>query len=212
MGGGAVKRCRVIKIVVALLVSLLLLLASQLVLGTGLVNLLKRSLPTLTPLEIRFQESFITAEDLPLGWHRGRMGIRTEEVAGAEARFLVFYGTWDPDKTWVNVGQEIVLYPDPETAASAYEKRLADYTESWSTPSSLDFDSHADQVQVLCFKGATIDGVYHQSCDAVGLYGDLLVILGANVFEDRWLTMEDFRAVLEAMDRQIVATAEKAGQ
>jgi len=207
-----VKRDRVIKIVVVLLVSALLLLASQFALGTGLVNLLERSLPTLTPLETRFQESFIKAEDLPLGWHRDRRGIWTEKVAGAEARSLVFYGTWDPDKTWVNVGQEIILYPDLEAAASAYEKRLADYTESWCTPSNLDFTSHADQVQVLCFTGATINGVHHHSCDAVGLYGDMLVILGANVFEDRWLTRQDFRAVLEAMDRRIVATAEKAGQ
>ena len=205
------KRDRVVKIVVVLLVGLLLLLASQLALGTGLVNLLERSLPTLTPLETRFQESFINAEDLPLGWHRDRMGIWTEEVPGAEARSLVFYGTWDPDKTWVKVRQELILYPRPEAAISAYESQVARYTENWVILPELEFDNQADQMHVICLPGY-VNGMYHDACEAVGIYGDLIVILQGNIFEDRRLTRQDFRAVLEAMDRRIVATAEKAGQ
>jgi len=33
----------------------------------------------------------------------------------------------------------------------------------------------------------------------------MVVILRGNVFQDRWLTIADFQAVLEAMDRRIVA-------
>lgn len=201
------KQNRVSKIVAALGLGVLLLLISQLALGTGLANLMRKRLPTHTPSETRFQDSFIRAEDLPLGWHRDRIGIRTKEMPGTEARSLAFYGTWDSDKTWIKIRQELILYPSPEAASIAYEKQSMDYTESWVTPPELEFNSQANQMYAVCLPGY-INGLHHYTCEAVGLYGDIVAILQGNVFDDRWLTMEDFKAVLEAMDRRIVAAAE----
>jgi hypothetical protein len=206
-----VRQSRVLKIVAGAILGLLVLMGFQSVIGRGIATLMWKNLPTLTPLEARFQASFIQAQDLPLGWHRSKRGIQFENVPGAEARFLVFYGTWDSDKSWVNVGQDLILYPDQQAATNAYDKRITEYTEAWIIPSELEIVSRADRMHVTCLPGY-INGMHYQVCEAIGLYGDMLSILGGNVFDNRWLTMEDFQAVLEAMDRRIVAAMEGNGQ
>ncbi len=153
-------------------------------------------------------------EDLPSGWHKG--GVQVEEVPGADAHFFRFYGTSDPEKTWVNVSQKLVLYPDPEAAVSAYDGWVDKYLppahkDAWILPSELEFAGQADQMVVACLPGY-INGIPQHACEAIGRYGDVVVILLGNVFDDRWLTMEDFQAVLEAMDRRIVAAMEETGQ
>jgi len=172
-------------------------------------TLMRRSWPTQTPLEERFEALRIKVEDLPSGWHWG--GERIEDVSGAEARFLWYYGPPGESKTWVNVSQELILYSDPQAAANAYDKWLAEYTGSWAPPPGLEFTGQADQMHVVCLSGY-VNELHHYACEALGLYGDTLSVLRGNVFDDRWLTMEDFQAVLEAMDRRIVAATEEAGQ
>lgn len=191
---------------------LLLAVAVQMALGTGAYNLVKRVMPTTTPLEARFAAARLRLEDLPPGWRWG--GWRIEEVPGAEARFYWFYGTADPNKTWVNVSQELILYPDPKMAADAYDSWVAEcippnYRDDWIEPPGLEFTSQADQMTIACLSGY-VDTLHHYACNAIGLYGDRVVILRGIVFDDRWLTMSDFQAVLEAMDRRMVA-AESGG-
>lgn len=199
------KRGQAIRITTAMGLSLLLLLGFQIVVGSELANLMKESWPTMTPLEMQFKAMRIKAEDLPAGWHEGRGQI--EEVPGAEARFYSFYGTSDPNKSWVKVSQELILYQDLQAAVNGYDKWLAEYTQSWIAPPGLEVTSRADQMHVACLSGY-INGLHHYACKAVGLYGNMVVVLRGNVFDDRWLTMEDFQAVLEAMDRRIVAAME----
>ena len=201
------KKGQAMKVAAAVGLGLVLLMGYQMVVGMGVATLMRRSWPTRTPLEERFEALRIRVEDLPSGWHWG--GERVEEVPGAEARFLWYYGPPGESKTWVNVSQELILYPDPETAANAYDKWLSEYTESWEPPPGLEFTGQADQTHTVCLPGY-INGLHHYACESVGLYGDMLVVLRGNVFDDRWLTMGDFQAVLEAMDRRIVAAMEKA--
>jgi len=198
-----VKQGQAVKVVVAVGLGLLLLMITQIGIGTGVATLMRRSWPTQTPLEARFENLRIKVEDLPSGWHRG--GVQVEDVPGATARFYSFYGA--SDKTWVKVSQELILYPDPQAAAGAYDKWLAKYTKSWIAPPGLEFTDRADQMHVACLSGY-INDQHHYACRAVGLYGDIVVILRGNVFDDRWLTMKDFQAVLEAMDQRIVAILE----
>jgi len=133
--------------------------------------------------------------------------MHIEDVPGAEARFLAFYGTWDSDKSWVNVSQELIIYPSSQAASNAYDKWLAEYTEAWIVPSELKIAGHAERMHVTCLPGY-INGIPYNVCEAVSLYDNALSILGGNVFDNRWLTMEDFEAVLEAMDRRIAAAQE----
>ena len=111
---------RFVKIVTAGVLGLVVLVGLQMVVGMGATTMI-RNLPTPAPLEARFQALFIQAQDLPLGWHRSKRGYQIKDVPGAETRFLVFYGTWDPDKSWVNVSQKLIIYPNQEAAVSAYD-------------------------------------------------------------------------------------------
>jgi len=199
------KQNQAIKIATAVGLGLLLLLGFQIILGGNLANLMRESWPTMTPLEMRFETLRIKVEDLPAGWYDG--GSQVEEVPGAKARFYWFHNTSARNKSWVNVSQEIILYPDPQAAANAYDKWLAEYTESWASPPGFEFTGQTDQMHVVCLSGY-VNELHHYACEALGLYGNTLSVLRGNVFDDRWLTMEDFQAILEAMDRRIVAAAE----
>jgi len=208
------KRNRIVKVVAAVGMGLLLLLGFQIVVGTGVATLMRESWPTQTSLEARFQAVQIQVEDLPSGWHEG--SVRVEDVPEAEARFYSFYGTSDPNKTWVKVSQKLILYPDSEAAANAYDGWVTKYIppahkDAWILPPGLEFTGQADQMVVACHSGY-INNMHHYACEAIGRYEDTVVVLQGNVFDDRWLKMEDFQAVLEAMDRRIVAAAEGAEQ
>ena len=208
------KRSQAVKVAAAVGLGLLLLMGFEMVVGMGVATLMWKSWPTQTPLEAQFEALRIKVEDLPSGWHRG--GVQVEEVAGAEARFYSFYGTSDPNKTWVNVRQKLILYPSPETAANAYDGWVDQvippaYADEWVLPPEIEFTSQADQMVVACLSGY-VNETHHYACNAIGRYGDTVVVLLGNVFDDRWLTMADFQAVLEAMDRRIVAATQEAGQ
>ncbi len=86
-----------------------------------------------------------------------------------------------------------------------------DRRDAWVLPPGLEFSSQADQMSIACLPGY-INGIHHYACRAVGLYDDTIVVIYSNVFDDRWLKMEDFQAVLEAMDRRIVAAMEETGK
>ncbi len=201
------KRRQIILIAVAVGGGALLLLVFQIVMRAMLARWLQMYHPTQNPIERRFETARIRADDLPFGWRLG--GIRKEDVNGTlAAEFIWYYGTWDSRQTWVNVSQELLLCPDTKSAASAYEQVVVEeFTPDWFTPSELMWEGHADRMKVACFSGY-INGIRHYPCSAVGLYGDMISILRGNVFDDRWLTMADFRAVLEAMDRRVVAAQE----
>ncbi|RLC83570.1 MAG: hypothetical protein DRI79_13775 [Chloroflexi bacterium] len=205
------KKGQAMKVAAAVGLGLVLLMGYQMVVGMGVATLMRRSWPTRTPLEERFEALRIRVEDLPSGWHWG--GERVEEVPGAEARFLWYYGPPGESKTWVNVSQELILYPDSQVAADTYNRWVdrvipPAHADDWILPPGLEFNSQADQIVVACLPGY-INGMHYYTCKAIGRYEDAIAILRGNVFDDRWLTMKDFQAVLEAMDRRIVAAMEE---
>jgi len=209
-GGAVVKQGQVVKVVVAVVLGLLLLMISQIGMGMGVATLMRESWPTQTPLEARFEALRIKVEDLPLGWHRG--GVQGEDVPGATARFLWYYGPPGESKSWINVSQKLILYPSTQAAVRAYDGWVAEYIppahqDAWISPPGLEFTSQADKMVVACYEGY-INNLHHYACNAIGLYNNTIIVLHGNVFDDRWLTMADFQAVLEAMDQRIVAVLE----
>lgn len=200
------KRRVALSLVVGL--SVLLLGAVQVLIGTGVVgDALERSFPTRTPLEARLDAAQILPEDLPFGWQKG--GSQIEDAPGTIAnRFLWYYGPEGREKTWVNVSQQLMVYPDADSAKEAYREELLGFNEDWILPPDLRFEGEADELYIACLP-AFINGLPHNGCEVVGLYGDTLSILRGKVFETQWLTAEDFITVLTAMDQRVSASVDE---
>jgi hypothetical protein len=145
---------------------------------------------------------FIEPSDLPQGWRHDWSGI--EEVEGAISRTYLFRGSNDPDKLYVNVSQQLAMYPDAASAAAAYPGWVSREfpTAVWNPPPQLTFQSKADQFDLKCMDVHINDRLTH-SCRALGRYGDVISSIYANVFEDEWLTFEDFERLLERADERL---------
>jgi hypothetical protein len=118
-----------------------------------------------------------------------------------------FHGTDDPDLTWVNVVQQIYLYPDKGSASAAYQTWVSKEfpamgeKDSWQPAPHLEYPSRADQTTIGCLP-VSINGAPVDSCSVVAQYQNGIVIIYGNLTPKRWLTSEDFRNVLMAMDRR----------
>lgn len=64
--------------------------------------------------------------------------------------------------------------------------------------------SHADKMVVACLP-LSINDLPTKSCRVVAQYDDMVTILRGAVFEDRWLTMPQFRRLLERVDARMEA-------
>ncbi|MGB3060842.1 MAG: hypothetical protein WBD79_16675 [Anaerolineae bacterium] len=56
-----------------------------------------------------------------------------------------------------------------------------------------------------------INDIPNQSCSFIASYGQLITVIHAQVFEDRWLTMAQFRHLLERVDAKMEAIREPQG-
>lgn len=167
--------------------------------------------PTPSPAEVLLAQAAIQLSDLPQGWRQGDMMV--ESVPETEGRSIRFYGTSDPNESWINVGEILLLYPDVTAAQVGYQQQHDQhippaYATHWKEIAELEFSHHADQWHVACLSGNT-NGSSSHACRAVARYENLVVTMLGNVYEDRYLSMADFRAVLEAMDRRAVAALER---
>ncbi|MFZ1474257.1 MAG: hypothetical protein WAV79_15150, partial [Anaerolineae bacterium] len=57
-----------------------------------------------------------------------------------------------------------------------------------------------------------INDIPNQSCSFIASYGQLITVIHAQVFEDRWLTMAQFRHLLERVDAKMEALREPQGE
>ena len=80
----------------------------------------------------------------------------------------------------------------------------------WKTVPELEFPYHADQMKISCLEEPTqhVNAPF-RGCIAVARYQNIILIVGGNVYTDRWLTMADFRTALVAADERIVAVMSK---
>ena len=152
----------------------------------------------------RFATGTLDATDLPFGW--GDVRSSAAEQPHAVGRTITYYGA-GTDKPYVNVGQRILIYPNELESETAYQSLVEQafpiaYVDKWQTPSVLEFSAHADQLRVACQSGL-IDGRPFEGCVVIARYGDMVMDLSGNVFEDRWLTMDQFRRVLERVDAKM---------
>jgi len=158
--------------------------------------------PTISPIQQRFNAGLITAEDLPRGW--GHRELYIPDIPDATARTVVFYGE-DPRTSPVAVvNQEIMIYADEEASESAFESIVDEaippaHADRWVWPEELEFENHADEIVIGCLPGSMM------TCSFVARYDDMIVRVYGQVFEDRWMTMPQFRQLLERVDERMEA-------
>lgn len=152
----------------------------------------------------RFATGMVDATDLPFGW--GDRRSTAAAVQGGIGRNITYYAE-GPSRSYVNVGQQMMVYPNEDAARSAFEKIVAqsfpaEYSDRWITPAELEFEGRSDQMKIACLSGS-INGMPFSGCSVVARYKDMVMDLTANVFENRWLTMEQFRRMVERVDAKM---------
>ncbi len=147
----------------------------------------------------------MNATDLPFGWGRPwDDSIKTSDGFGQR---VTYYGANPRSQPYVNVSQRIVYYRTVAQSQAAYQAAVAEaipaaYADKWVRPPELDIHGRADEMTIACLPGR-MEGIYLRSCSFIARYDDAVMILYANVFEDRWLTMAQFRRLLERVDKRM---------
>ena len=169
--------------------------------------------PTETPVN-RLERGLMDATDLPFGWRRESTGV-PRDLRGEVARYRDYRGpTGSP--IFVRAGQSLALYSTLTDSEAAYEEAAAamipkDYADKWPWPPELDSAMHADQIVIGCNPGFFND-IKATTCAVTARYGNLVTTLYGQVFEDRWLTMAQFRHLLERVDAKMEAIREPQGE
>ncbi len=186
----------------------LLAIALALVLGAVVLAACMPSDPLAQEAIRRHAVDTLNATDLPFGWgHRWSDSIKSPDGYGLR---VVYYGADPRSQSYVNVSQRLVYYRTVELSQAAYQAAIAEAipaaaAHKWVRPPELNFTAHADEITVACLAGR-INGIYHRACSYIARYDDVVMILYANVFEDRWLTMTQFRRLLERVDARVNST------
>lgn len=200
------KRRRLGSLLLSGLLALAGFMVLQFLIGAALFKWREQSLPTLSPTESWFATAAIQVQDLPSGWRWG--DVLVENVPPAEGRVFCFFGTADRTVSWINVSETLLLFPDVTSAQAGYQTQRDTYfppaAEHWQIRSELSMTHQADEWHVACLP-TNLNGELVQACGVAARYDRVVIILLGNVFEERWLTMADFRAVMEAMDQRIIA-------
>jgi hypothetical protein len=149
----------------------------------------------------------IDGTDLPFGW--GYRSGKPLDVPGGYGQDVGFHGA-DPAKyPFVLVTQTLEIYPDETASRVAYQIWVdraipPAYVDVWVQPPELDFRGNADEMKIACMS-VHINSIPTQSCKVTARYGKLVTTLWGNVFEDRWLTMPQFRRLVERLDQRMQA-------
>ncbi len=166
--------------------------------GTQLTKMLQ---PTPTALEARLEAIRIQKTDFPASEAWQAHKPYAEEANNASVSMVYAYNR--KDAFWIKVSQRIKIYPDNATAQAAYDHELREwFTAEWGAPPGLTFSGHADTMIIRCIE-MYIENVHHYPCRAIGLYRDTVIVVLANVFDDRWFTMDNFAQLLTVMDQRM---------
>lgn len=174
---------------------------------TNSAQSVRTSQSTPTALEARLEAIRIQKTDFPASdaWQAHEPYV--EEANNASASMVYAYN--HQDAFWIKVSERIQIYPDNVATQAAYDREVREwFTAEWGAPPGLTFTGHADMMTIRCIE-MYIENVHHYPCRAVGLYGDTVIIVLANVFDDRWFTMDDFARLLAVMDQRTLAAMEQ---
>jgi hypothetical protein len=147
----------------------------------------------------------MSSADLPPGWgHRRDAGA---DDLGGLGRLVVYYSGGPDGQALANVNQVIVIYASEADATAAFRSQMPRnippaYSAEWKRPAELLAPRQADQAEWGCLP-LSIGGARSQRCVVLARYGDMLMILNGQVFEDRWMTMPQFAHLVERIDEHM---------
>jgi len=154
----------------------------------------------------RIERGLMDATDLPFGWSRRSTGVPQDQMGGI-ARYRDYQGPPRYTIPFVRAGQIIYLYANETESRAAYKALVAENippasASKWPWPAELNFPTHADEITIGCMAWV-IDDIPNKACRVIARYGDLVTVVDGQVFEDRWLTMAQFRHLLERVDARM---------
>jgi hypothetical protein len=153
----------------------------------------------------RFSAGFMTPADLPAGWSHRRDADRNN--LGGVGRLVIYFGD-DPDRQpLVRVNQTIVIYAGEAEAKAAFQTEAEQefppkYANDWKRPPELRAPRQADAAELRCLP-LSVNDQPAQMCVLLARYGDMLTVLSAPIFEDRWITMPQFAQLVDRIDEHM---------
>jgi hypothetical protein len=192
---------------------LLASVVSVLTLGSILIAASGSSVPSaslpigmLKPLAEWTNDLVTIGGETPQGWQLG--GKSDYKVLETPSQFFWFKNV-AASKSGAKLSEEFVVYSAVLLAQQAFPTVLDGsfppaYADKWKTMPELAVQSHADEARSACLS-ATVNGNSIQQCVVIARYQNVVVITRGNIFVDQWLTMSDFRQMLEAVDRRVAS-------
>lgn len=146
----------------------------------------------------------MNATDLPYGW--GRRSFSVHDSPDAVNRAVTYY-RGGPGTYSIPVSHSIMIFPSEEESKSAFQAETTQsfppaFADRWITPPEMVFYTKADEVRIACLLGS-INGVPNRACSMIARYGNVLSHLRAIVFERSWLTMPQFKHLVEQVDAKM---------
>jgi hypothetical protein len=179
---------------------LVLPLALAIILWTALTA---KPTSLLLPDEALLEAVMIDVNDLPASWSPENIEggqLVVPNGIGRDVWFRKFYS-----QPWINIGEKVYVYQTTAIAKQGYEAQLNDYArfelQGWEVMPELTFSHHADEMHLSCSEGY-INKQHHYVCSVVGRYGRVVIDVGGNIYDERWLTAKQFREVLIKADRK----------
>jgi len=167
--------------------------------------------PTETPIN-RLERGLMDATDLPFGWSLRSTGAPRNSNGAILARYRDYQGPQGGAMPFVRTGQQMYLYHNETESREAFQKLVTDsipseFADKWPRPVELDFRLHASESRIGCSSGL-VNNIPHRVCLVIARYNEVVTRLDGLVFEDRWLTMAQFRHLLERVDAKMEAIRE----
>ena len=163
----------------------------------------------------RVERGMLDATDLPFGWRHESTGVPQDLTGGIVARYRDYRG---PANTpiFVKAGQSTALYASEAESDAAYRATArkvipVGHEGQWPRPPELDFTTQADAITVGCSAAGVFDGIPAHTCRVAARYGNLVMTISGQIFEGRWLTVSQFRYLLERVDAKMAAIREPQG-
>jgi hypothetical protein len=160
---------------------------------------------TLKPLATWTDELILNSDEPPSGWRLG--GLAWQDVLGTPSRSYWFKHL-PTAPLGTALSEEFSVHSTTELAKQTYPRVIDKFFPSaygnkgWTTVPELAIQDHADETTIQCLR-ETINGSPSMACRSIARYQNVIVQVNGIVHPDQWLTLSDFRQMLEAVDRRV---------
>jgi hypothetical protein len=164
---------------------------------------LSRPPVVVNPDEILLETVLIGVKDLPDAWYSQRIVTEEPYVRDGIGKDIWFYRS--RNRPWVNISADVHVYHNEDAAKRGYQRQLDKYAhfglQGWDAMPQIAFSHHADEMHPSCVEN-NINRTHNFACEVVGRYGRVVIVVGGNIYDKRWLTAEQFRQVLMTADQK----------